>query len=1200
MDENFYKKRKLKLTTLLTLLIALYMAMPAAYASADQSNKTEKLESVLKKMEQQYRVSFVYDATEISKDLDINVSSNEKTVDAALQQLNNYGIGYRIVGNKVILKKNGQKKTSANIIVKGRVLEKSGNTTESVPGVTVLEKGTRNAVSTAPNGDFQISVKEGATLVFSAIGYKTKEVVIGSQTNIQVLIESDISNLKEVVVTGYQTIEKKLFTGASATISGADAKRDGIADVSRMLEGRVAGVSVQNVSGTFGAAPKIRIRGATSITGENKPLWVVDGIILEDVVNISNEQLSTGDPSTLLGSAVAGLNPNDIESFQILKDATATSLYGARAMNGVILITTKKGRAGKTTVSYVGNYSTYLKPNYSTFDILNSYDQMSVYSQLQREGFLNYANVSRAENGGVYAKLAQGITNGTILNTPDSRSSFLNRYAQANTNWFDVLFKNSLLQEHSLSVSTGTDKSQTYYSTSYLNDNGWTIGDKVKRFTGNINTNFVLSPKVQLGFITRGSIRDQRAPGSLGRTGNPITGEYSRDFDINPFSYAINTSRTLTPYDENGNLEYFTRNYAPFNILNELQNNTLDLTQVDLSMQALFKVQINKHLKYAFDGSYRYTKSSQEHKVRENSNMAQAYRADYDATVRANNRFLYRDPDNANAEPVVVLPAGGFYYTVDDYLVSYFLRNTLNWDQTFANDHRVGLFVAQQIQYANRQNRSFTGYGYQFDKGGVPFIDPNIIKQAVEGNFNYYSITNRYDRFAAFVADGTYSYKEKYNLKGTVRYDGSNLLGESRQARWLPTWNVSGSWNVDEENFMKNVPVIDALKLRAGYGLVASYGTATNSSLVLQSGSTRRPYLSEVESTLYIAGLENSELTWEKQYETNLGIDINLFKNRLTLSADVYSRKGFDLIGRIRTSGIGGEQLKVANYADLDTKGLEFTLGGTILKKQNFGWKTQLTFGFSKGKITNLQSEPNIFDLIGPDGGPKEGYPTRGLFSIDFQKLADYKANHGLAGVPIFINESGIQSNNVYLQDPNTSFLKYEGPVDPLVTGGLYNNFNYKSFTLSALVTFSAGNKVRLNPVYKNQYSDLDALPNEFLSRYVLPGDEQTTFIPAIADPRAISALSGAYPYNAYNYSSARVADGGFVRLKQVSLGYTLPTKYITKLGLNNASLNLVANNPWLIYADKKLNGQDPEFFSSGGVALPIPRQYTLSVKVGF
>ncbi len=192
-----------------------------------------------------------------------------------------------------------------------------------------------------------------------------------------------------MVVTGFQQIDKSKFTGSAVTLKTDDVRIDGLPDVSRMLEGRAAGVSIQNVSGTFGAAPKIRIRGATSLNGDNKPLWVVDGVVLEDIVNISNDQLSSGDPTTLLGSAVAGLNPNDIETFDILKDAAAAALYGARAMNGVIVITTKKGKAGKPVISYSGNFSTQLKPSYKNFNIMNSAEQMSVLGELERKGYLN-------------------------------------------------------------------------------------------------------------------------------------------------------------------------------------------------------------------------------------------------------------------------------------------------------------------------------------------------------------------------------------------------------------------------------------------------------------------------------------------------------------------------------------------------------------------------------------------------------------------------------------------------------------------------------------------------------------------------------------------------------------------------------------------------------------------------------------------
>jgi len=1200
MERNFYKRNAgMSLRRMALLLCAIFWGILVHADTQQASAKPERLDNYLKKIEQAYKVSFVYDAAEINKSMVLDVPAKLTTITESLDQLKQKNIGYKLVGNQVILKVQETTKSNSkkDIIVKGRVKDKKDGS--SMPGVSVREKGASNAVSTNGQGEFTITVKDGATLSFTSIGYKTVEVAVNGRSVIDISLEEDANQLKEVTVsTGYQTINKKLFTGAAVSISGADAKRDGIADVSRMLEGRVAGVSVQNVSGTFGAAPKIRVRGATSITGENKPLWVVDGVIIEDVVNISNEQLSTGDPSTLLGSSVAGLNSDDIESFQILKDANATSLYGARAMNGVILITTKKGKIGDGTplISYTGNFSSYMKPTYDNFDIMNSYDQMSVYAEMERKGWLNYSDVVNRANGGVYKKMYQsldyapGSSTPGLYNSPEARGAFLNRYAYANTDWFDVLFKNSFMQEHSLSVSTGTEKSQMYYSTSYLKDNGWTIGDNVERFTGNIRGNWKINDKISFGLITTGSIRDQHAPGTLGRTSNPVTGEYSRDFDLNPFSYALNTSRTLTPYDTNGNLEYFTMNYAPFNIINELQNNTLDLNLIDLKVQGEFKYKIRKNLVYDFTGAYRYVKTSQEHKIREGSNMPQAYRAGVypeNSTIRAANRFLYTNPDDPDGYPVSVLPYGGLYLTNDDFLKSYYLRNSLDWNTTINEKHIFRLYGFQELRYIDRSNAQFTGYGYQYDKGGVPFIDPNAIKQSVEGNFNYYSMQQWFDRYVAFAGTGSYSYNNKYQLNGTIRYDGSNKLGESPQARWLPTWNVSASWNADEEDFMKKVEFINKLTLRGTYGLTASLGSATNSSLVVRSGSTLRPRLSEIESSLGIQYLENSELTWEKQYEANIGLDVSMFKNRLGFTVDAYKRNGYDLIGAIRTSGIGGEAIKIANYADMVTKGIEGSVNGDIFREKNWGWKSQITFGYNKGKITNLKNEPTIWGLVGADGGSVEGYPYRGLFSIDFQKLnAD--------GVPLFINDKGEISNNVYLQSTMTKYLKYEGPVDPLFNGGFYNSFNYKSFSLSMLLTFSAGNKVRLNPIYKNNYSDLDAMPNEFLNRFLFANDAGT---PSIADPRTVAGLDGAYPYNAYNYSTDRVADGGFVRLKSVSLGYVLPQDKVKKIGFKNMSLNLVANNLWLIYADKKLNGQDPEFFSSGGVALPIPKQFTLSLK---
>lgn len=1208
MDENFYKKLRLRSRPFLVLLLAACMAIPKANAAVDWQTRTERLESLLKKIEQKYRISFVYDAAEINKNLDIKVVDYTKTIDLFLQQLYNYGISYKVVGDKVVLKKSILPNVIKDIPVKGKVVEKINGKLESIPGVTVVEKGTKNIVSTGINGDFSITVKEGATLVFTAVGFKAREVIVGTQTTIEVVMEAEVSNLKEVVVTGYQTLDKKLFTGASTALKAEDVKRDGITDVSRMLEGRVAGVSVNNVSGTFGAAPKIRVRGATSISGDNKPLFVVDGIVLEDVVNISNEALSTGDANTLVGSSVAGLNPDDIESFNILKDAAATAQYGARAMNGVVIITTKRGKdtKGKPNVSYTGEFTSYLKPSYSTYDILNSADQMNVYLEMKDKGWLNEGVTANNANGGVFNKMFKTMYNynpatGTyeLKNDAPSEQAFLQRYADGNTNWFDVLFKNSLQMQHSLSITSGTERSQVYASTSYLKDNGWSIGDNVSRFTGNLRGTFKVSDKLTFELLTVGSVRDQRAPGTLGRVSNPVFGQYDRDFDINPFSYAINTSRVLTAYDANGNLEYFTRDYAPFNIVSELRENTLGLTQIDFKGQLGLKYQVIKGLQYSFDGAYRFVKTNQEHKVTENSNQANAYRAGIyppNATIMDGNRFLYQNPDNPDGLKVSVLPYGGFYNTVGDNITNYYFRNAVEYNTSFGKDHLINLFATQELRYIDRQHVTFDGYGYQYDQGGVPFIDPNIVKQNVESNLNYYSMQYEYERYLNYMLRAAYSYKGKYSINSVVRYDGSNKLGESPTARWLPTWNVSGAWNMDLEDFYQKsnlIKTMNRVTLRATYGLVASIGNATNSSLVLKSQSTNRPVITEKETSLYIQDLENSQLTFEKQYETNLGTDLGFFNDRLTLTVDVYDRKGFDLIGAITTSGIGGQATKIANYADMRSKGIEATIGAAIFKQKDFSWNTQLNFAKTSSKITNLQNLPTIFSLVNQDGGAQLGYPQRGLFSIDFVGLSHDR------GIPQFVKEDGSTGTNVYLQSTVTKYLKYEGPVDPTLTGGFFNSFKYKQFSLGVLITFSQGNKVRLDPVFKSSYSDLDATTSVFLKRWEQPGDELKTNVPSILDRYSAAQLDG-YPYNIYNYSTARVADGSFVRMKTISLSYVVKPQYLTKFGFNSASLSFAANNVFLIYSDSALNGKDPEFFGSGGVALPIPRQFTLSLKVGF
>jgi len=1087
--------------------------------------------------------------------------------------------------------------TAQNRRVTGHVTSEEDG--QPVIGASILVKGTTMGTITDVDGNFTLSnVPQTAKIIqVSYIGMQTLEVGIKSTMNIQLKVDAQV--IDEVVVTGMQRMDKRLFTGATSKLAADDVKLDGLPEISRALEGRAAGVSVQNVSGTFGTAPKIRVRGATSIYGSSKPLWVVDGVIMEDVTEVDADDLSSGDAVTLISSAISGINADDIESFQILKDGSATSIYGARAMAGVIVVTTKKGKAGSNKISYTGEYTMRLKPSYSNFNIMNSQEQMGVYKEMENAGYLSLAKTYRASDSGVYGKMYHLIntydpetSQYALANTPEARNAYLREAEYRNTDWFDELFSNSISQNHAISMSSGTEKASYYTSLSFMTDPGWTKQSSVDRYTANVNALYNIFSNVSLNLISNASYRKQKAPGTLGQAIDAVNGEVKRDFDINPYSYALNTSRTLDPN------EYYVRNYAPFNIINELNNNYIDINLTDIRFQGELKWKILKKLEASALGAYKYSSSVQSHRIKDYSNQAWAYRAMDDATMRDANPWLYTDPDNANSLPLTVLPVGGFYKETKYSMNSYDFRGTLSYNDVFKEDHILNRFGDMELNAVNRQKTWFNGVGMQYEMGMLPAYEYLFFKQGSEENAQYYTVDETRMRQAAFFGTGTYSYKGKYTINGTVRYEGSNKLGKSRSARWLPTWNVSGAWNAHEEKFFESMKkVVSNLTLKASYSLTADRGPAsvTNSLVVIESYNPWRPFTNVKESGLKIDDLENSELTYEKKHELNIGVDLGLFNNRINLSADWYKRDNYDLIGLINTMGVGGQITKYANVASMKSHGIEFTLSTRNIVTKDFKWNTDFIFSNTKTEVTDLEANTRVLDLISGTGFAMVGYPVRSLFSIDFKGLDEN-------GLPTFVNEDGsVTVSDINFQErEKKDHLIYEGPTDPTVTGSLGNIFSYKNFKLNVFVTYSFGNVIRLDPVFRNEYTDLNAMPKEFKNRWTVTGDEKYTNVPVIADLRQNEQndeLEKAY--NAYNYSTARIAKGDFIRMKEISLAYDFPKNWIKPFKVNDLSLKLQATNLFLIYSDDKLNGQDPEFFNTGGVAAPVPKQFTLTLRLG-
>lgn len=1078
-------------------------------------------------------------------------------------------------------------------------------TETEVIGATVrLKRDPKVGLQTDMDGKFAIKAKPGEVLIISFVGYVTQEVK--AKEGMRVKLVPDSETLGEVVVTGMVAQDKRLFTGATDKLDAKDVKLDGMADLSRGLEGRSAGVTVQNVSGTFGTAPKIRVRGATSIYGDSKPLWVVDGVIQENVVEVSADALSSGDATTLISSAIAGLNPDDIESFQILKDGSATSIYGAKAMAGVIVITTKKGRAGTSSFSYTGEFTTRLIPSYSEFNIMNSQDQMGFYEELRQKGWLNFAETFRASASGEYGRMYQ-LTHSYnpktgqwgLANTPEARADFLRAAEMRNTDWFRELFSPAVMMNHSVSMSSGSEKNQTYVSLSVMTDPGWMEASNVNRYTANLNNTYHFSKQVDFNAIANVSYRKQKAPGSLSQGTDAVNGTVSRDFDINPYSYALNTSRTLDP-----NVAY-TRNYAPFNIHKELENNFMDLDVFDAKFQGELTYKPIRNLTFKALGAFKYSGTKQEHRIKDESNQALAYRAMGDATIVDANPWLYKDPDLPNSLPFSILPNGGFYNTNGYKMYSYDFRLTGQYNTVFGNDNIFNAYAGTELNAQDRSNDSFDGWGMQYSNGEVPFWDYNAFKHMKEGNSHYYSLYNTRVRTLAFFATATYSYQGKYTLTATGRYEGSNRLGKTRKARWLPTWNVAGAWNVHEEDFFKAhlSNVLSNLTLKASYSLTADAGPSwvTNSRVVIGSYNPWRPSAGVTETGLKVQNLENSDLTYEKKHELNIGADIGFLNNRINLTVDWYKRNNFDLIGYTNTQGVGGEVNRIGNVASMRSHGVEVSLSTQNIKSKDFSWTTSFIFGYNANVVTQLDNRSRIIDFITGTGFAREGYPVRGLFSIPFKGLDN-------EGFPIFeingekVDRSGYGNIN-FQERENIDFLKYEGPIDPTYNGSFGNIFTYKGIRLNVFLTYSGGNKLRLNPVFRSSYSDLDATPKDFQDRWMVPGNEKITDI-----PKVLSRLDVYYNgnsnrgYNAYNYSTARVANGDFIRLKELSISYDLPSGFLNKhLGfLSAASIKLQATNLFLLYSDPALRGQDPEFFQSGGVSAPIPKQITATLRLGF
>ena len=924
-------------------------------------------------------------------------------------------------------------------------------------------------------------------------------------------------------------------------------------------------------------------RGQTSINQEVKPLWVLNGVILQDEIDLKPEDLVSEDAKLLIASAIPGLTAESIESFRVLKDASATAVYGPRAIAGVVEVVTKKGAAGTSSFTYTNESTFRLIPTYDQYNIMNSQEQMSVIQELMQGGHYEFQNVVTQKNKGIVGRMyelfyeldRQG--NSRVLNTEAGRRAYLQEAERRNTNWFKQLFQTSVMQNHTLSFSSGNEKSTYYASLSLLSDPGWQKGNKLTQYATNLNANYNLSSKVRLGLITDLSYRDQTTPIQDG------------------YNYALNHSRTLNAKD------YYTTNYAPYNIFNEMDNAYIDTDIATLRIQGQLSWKITPKIEAILMGAIRYQNNTQKTEYKENSNWVLSYRAMPNTTVRDNNTNLYKDPNDPFALPVVVLPKGGIREKIDKTSLANNLRATLSYKDTFAEGlHSIALFGGFEMDNAKNTNDLNRNYGLLYNAGNYASFSYLMFKKLQEEFRNYYTVADTENNNQAFFANASYTLKGRYTANGTLRYDASNTFGPSRYLRWMPTWNAGLKWDVSQENFFASLKPLSHLSLKASFGVTAVAPSVSNSLAQLYINNPWRNS-TQRELGLEIQNIANHDLTYEKNQELNIGADLGFLDDRINLSVEWFHRHSYDLIGDIVTQGTGGFTTKKGNMAQMRIRGLEIGLETTNLKTADFSWKTSFIYSRAKNEITELLTTPTIRDMIGystsatsQGGFARAGYPLKSIFSVPFNGLND-------RGLPTFLNEHNQSTiGGIRFDSRNVDFLKYAGTLIPTDKGSFSNTFHYKGISLGVVLTYSYGNVVRLRKL-SNIYTDYGIVPRELNNRWQFAGDETKTNIPVVyttfmQNAYGYNEISQAY--NTYDYSDIRIAKGDNIRLKEISLGYTFDKDFLRETRIRQLSVKLQATNLALLYADKRLNGDDPDYLVNGYTPIS-PKRLIFTLRVG-
>ena len=954
--------------------------------------------------------------------------------------------------------------------------------------------------------------------------------------------------------------------------------RPGVLSIDQMLEGQIPDMMFMSNSGEVGVVPKIRIRGTSTLIGNREPLWVVDGIVLQDPVNISPEELNNPDYVNRIGNAIAGLNPQDIERLDILKDAAATALYGAKAANGVIVITTKKGHIGKPIISYNMNVSYKRRPRYTDrqIDLMNSKERMEFSKDLVDSGYTFPGGMNMVGYEGLINQLYRGAL------TYDEFTKQVQYLECLNTDWFDLLTEDAFSHQHTVSISGGTETVRYYSSVGYAKDNDVIKGNNNERYTVALNLNADLSPRIST---------------SLGINGNVTSREYSQD-EIAPLDYAYNTSRTIPAFDENGDYYYYqnsggTANSFRYNILNELENSSYDQEGSSISFNMTLNVKFTNYLNASVVGSYSTSNTDIEGWWGEKSHHVALLR-----------QSEYGDAPAKGDDSESALPFGGELTTNSTRNRNYMLRVQLNLDKYFGQDkHNVNASVGYEVSSTKYKGNSSTMRGYYKDRGKQFSIttlnDYPAFKAWLEANA-YPTISDNLTNLLSAYATVSYSYQSFFTLNGNVRFDGSNKFGDQSNDKLLPIWSISGNYTISEHEWLQR-NWIDYIMLKASFGYQGNMLEGQSPTMIIKQLPTD-PLYNELVSELSVS--TNPNLKWEKTSSFNGGLTFSLFKRRLQMETSVYYKRTKDAFLTKQISTVNGLEEYVVNSGDVKNSG--YSIAATIIpvETRDFNWILATSFSNVFNKMETLPGAEQ-FELNNFLNGTAlvKGKPVGTFYSYKFVGL------NPTNGYPIFddMQERQEELEGLTKYDVYTRVLKATGNREPTMSGSINNTLRYKNWRLNMNLAYSLGSKVRLFKLFdSNTFLPENNVRREFVKRWRKTGDEKNTVIPAPNCYLTHYSSSGEKlptiannSLDMYNYSDIRVVSGNYLKCSTMSLTYEFPMEKLERIKLSRLALNLSATNLFTICSNK-LKGQAPQQSGFAEIQLTDRPTYTVGVSVSF